>query len=59
MVILVLSMDYPRPDGSHERMFVHVRNLYYKQKGIDVTVINFACSYNYQIDGIRIITHAT
>lgn len=59
MVILVLSMDYPRPDGSHERMFVHVRNLYYKQKGIDVTVINFACSYDYQIDGIRVITLTT
>ena len=59
MKLLILSTDYPRPDGSHERMFVHVRNLYYKQKGIDVTVINFACSYDYQIDGIRVITLAT
>lgn len=59
MNILVLSMDYPRPDGTHERMFVHVRNLYYKQKGIDVTVINFACGYDYQINGIRVISQST
>ena len=56
MKVLVLSTDYPRPDGTHERMFVHVRNLYYKKNGINVTVINFACDYDYEIDGIKVIT---
>lgn len=59
MNLLILTMDYPRPDGTHERMFVHVRDLYYKKQGLDVTVLNFACNYDYKIDGIRVITLST
>lgn len=59
MKLLILSMDYPRPDGTHERMYVHVRNLYYKKHGLDVTVLNFSCSYNYEIDGVQVISLAT
>ena len=55
MKLLVLTMDYPRLDGTHERMYVHVRDLYYKKQGLDVTVLNFACNYDYEIDGIRVI----
>ena len=56
MKILVLTAGYPKNDGTHERMFVHVRNLYYQKKGIDVTVLNFASTDNYVIDGIRVIS---
>lgn len=56
MNILVLTMDYPRLDGTHERMFVHVRDMYYSQNGINVTVLNFASPIDYEIDGIKVIT---
>lgn len=59
MRILVLTADYPKLDGTHERMFVHVRNLYYKSKGIDVVVLNFASDVNYDIDGIKVISLKT
>lgn len=59
MNLLVLTKDYPRPDGTHERMFVHVRDLYYAQNGINVTVLNFACDYDYTIDGIKVISLQT
>ena len=59
MKVLVLTKDYPRPDGSHERMFVHVRNMFYQERGIDVTTLNFACDHDYEIDGIRAISLKT
>ena len=59
MKLLVLTTDYPRPDGSHQRMFVHVRDLYYKAQGLNVTVLNFTCPYDYEIDGIRVISLST
>lgn len=37
-------------------MFVHVRNGYYMQHGIHVTVLNFAAEKDYELDGIRVIT---
>lgn len=59
MRVLVLITDYPRPDGSHAYMFAHVRNLYYRKKGIDVTVLNFGCYADYYIDDIRVISENT
>lgn len=56
MKALVLSKGYPKPDGTHERMFVHVRNLYYKKNGIDVEVINFDTKEDYEIDGIKVLS---
>lgn len=37
-------------------MYVHVRNKYYLQHGIDVTVLNFKTEVDYVIDGIRVIS---
>lgn len=59
MKLLILTAFYPVPNGTHERMFVHVRNRYYAENGIDVTVLNFAAESDYTIDGIRVITLAT
>ena len=59
MKVLVLTAFYPIPNGTHERMFVHVRNQYYQRCGIDVTVLNFDAHDNYTIDGISVITAGT
>ena len=53
--VLVLVEDYPSEHG-HELMYVHVRNKYYVNKGIDVTVLNFRAKENYEYDGIDVIT---
>lgn len=54
--VLVLVADYPNTDGGVALMYVHVRNKYYIQHGIDVTVLNFASNVNYTIDGIKVIS---
>lgn len=59
MRVLVLVADYPRNDGSVALMYVHVRNKYYMQHGIKVTVINFATQEDYVIDGISVISKET
>lgn len=56
MKLLILTAFYPAPDGTHERMFVHVRDIFYQKNGIDVTVLNFAAKADYIIDGIKVIT---
>lgn len=56
MKLLILTAFYPIPNGTHERMFVHVRNMYYQRHGVNVTVLNFAANENYEIDGIKVIT---
>lgn len=56
MKLLVLTADYPRLDGTHERMYVHVRNLYYAKKGYDVIVLNFASKIDYTIDSLKVIS---
>ncbi len=56
MKLLILTAFYPVPGGSHERMFVHVRDKYYVSQGIDVTVLNFASDHDYEIDGVKVIT---
>ena len=40
--ILVLVQNYPDNDGGVALMYVHVRNKYYIQHDIDVTVLNFS-----------------
>lgn len=59
MNLLILTADYPRLDGTHERMFVHVRDLYYKEHGLNVTVLNFATKEDYEINGIPVISLKT
>ncbi|ULT56779.1 glycosyltransferase [Neobacillus drentensis] len=56
MKLLILVADYPRPDGYIALMYVHVRNKYYINHNIEVTVLNFNAKENYTIDGIPVIT---
>lgn len=57
--VLVLVQDYPNNEGCVALMYVHVRNRYYIQHGINVTVLNFTTPKNYCIDGIKVITEET
>lgn len=57
--VLVLVQGYPDNEGNIELMYVHVRNKYYIEKGIDVTVLNFKSKKNYLIDGVRVINEVT
>lgn len=54
--ILVAVADYPDINGKTSMMYVRMRNMYYIQNGIDVTVLNFATKQNYIIDKIRVIS---
>ncbi len=56
MKLLILTAFYPVPGGTHERMFVHIRNKYYQEHGADVTVLNFDEQEDYEIDGIKVIS---
>lgn len=56
MKVLVCAQDYPNNDGHVTLMYIHTRNLHYKLRGIDVTVLNFSATENYFIDGISVIT---
>lgn len=58
MKVLVAVVDYPKPDGSIALMYVHVRNKYYVQNGIHVTVLNFSSHSDYEFDGISVISLA-
>lgn len=57
MKILVAVADYPRLDKSVAMMFVHTRNKCYIENGLKVTVLNFAATEGYIIDGIPVITY--
>jgi len=56
MRILVLATDYPNLNGNVNLMYIHTRNRYYVNRGIDVTVINFKAKQNYIIDNVKVIT---
>lgn len=53
MKILVLTENYPS-NNCHNRMYIHVRNKYYKKHGIDVTVLSFKAKHNYTFEGINV-----
>ena len=57
--LLVAVAGYPTPDGGKALAYVHTRNLYYRNKGLNVTVLNFGAHSDYDIDGIRVITLET
>jgi glycosyltransferase involved in cell wall biosynthesis len=57
--VLVLSAFYPSADGKVAMQYVHTRNKYYKEHGVDVTVLNFATQQEYELDGIRVIPLGT
>ncbi len=56
MKVLVCAQAYPDNNGCVSLMYIHTRNLHYKERGIDVTVLNFNAEENYTIDGIPVIT---
>lgn len=56
MKALILAERYPDNDGSVALMYIHTRNLYYAEHGIDVTVLNFRATTGYRYQGIRVIT---
>lgn len=56
MRVLVLSAAYPESNGSKNMYYVHTRNTYYKQEGIEVEVLNFSATAEYQIDGIKVFS---
>lgn len=55
MRILVAVQSYPNPSGGAKLMYVHVRNRYYVEHGIDVDVLNFSTEREYELDGVRVI----
>jgi glycosyltransferase involved in cell wall biosynthesis len=56
MKVLVLSGCYPDNNGFVGLNYVHTRDIYYQENGIDVTVLNFAASTGYKKDNIEVIT---
>lgn len=59
MKILVLASTYPKDDGIIRPMYIHMRNKYYAEQGIDVTVLNFGTNENYCFEGIDVISFET
>ncbi len=57
MKILVAAADYPS-ENSVALMYVHVRNRYYAENGISVSVLNFSAKQPYLFDGIRVLSLA-
>ena len=55
MKVLVAAAAYPTPDGKRPLYYIHSRNLYYREAGIDVTVLNFATEKEYHFDDFRVI----
>lgn len=54
--ILVTCANYPH-DDVHPMQYVHVRNTYYKKKGLNVIVLNFNAEDCYRYEGIDVITY--
>lgn len=57
--ILVLVVDYPNNHGKVALTYVHTRNRFYIENGIDVTVLNFSAKEDYCIDNIPVVTLKT
>lgn len=54
--VLVAVANYPSPNKKLVLAYVHTRNKYYIEHGIDVTVLSFRAKECYTIDGIKVIT---
>lgn len=55
---LILVAKYAVENKMSHR-FVHGRNLYYQKNGIDVTVLDFNTSVDYQFEGIKVVCKKT
>ena len=58
MRVLVLVQTYPDLNGDKSLMYVHVRNRYYVENGLDVDVLKFSASESYRIDGVNVMTES-
>lgn len=56
MKILVLATNYPRPDGFVSLQYIHTRNKWYIEYGMDVSVVSFASETDYVLDGIKVFS---
>ena len=56
--LLVLTTFYPGDGSGEAHRFVHVRNLYYQEQGIDLKVLCFEAKKSYEYEGIQVITLA-
>ena len=54
MKILVLAPGYPDNHGDLGLAYIRTRNVYYKEKGVDVDVVNFCATEDYVIDDINV-----
>jgi hypothetical protein len=59
MKILVLVPGYSIPNVKISQVFIHVRNLFYKKQGIDVSVLNLSAKQDYIIDDIPVFSIKT
>jgi len=55
MKVLVIAVNYPDLNGGVSLMYIHTRNKYYVEHGIDVDVISVAAKEHYTIDGVNVI----
>lgn len=54
--VLVLTTNYPTSGGGISLMYVHVRNMAYVNRGIELEVLNLSAKAVDVVDGIRVIT---
>lgn len=54
--VLVAVAAYPDNSRGLLMNYVHTRNIYYKARGVQVTVLNFSADEDYTIDNISVIT---
>ncbi len=59
MKLLVLTTDYPRPDGYVAQYFIHTRNKEYVKRNIDVSVLSFTTNKDYILDGVKVYSYKT
>ncbi|MBS4223349.1 glycosyltransferase [Lederbergia citrea] len=57
MKILVLSANYPRPDGYVAQYFIHTRNKEYVKRNIDVSVLSFSTNTDYVLDEVKVYSY--
>ena len=55
-MILILAETYPSEKHKYILAFIHTRNVYYKQMGLDINVLSFKAENSYQYEGINVIS---
>lgn len=56
MRLLIAAIDYPNLQGEKSLMYIHTRNKYYIELGVQLEVLNFSTKNNYNIDNVKVIT---